>query len=146
MWYTNSTDLSCVNFRSCENTSNEGITWGQLKSSEHAYNNLSSLCQRSDVSPLSDHLHCSPAGSSVHGILQARILEWVAIFSLKGSYWSRDQTCVSCTAGRYFTTEPSEKPGLSFIVFYCNSSPQWEKQKFYANFLFIVHQICKQRK
>ena len=42
-------------------------------------------------------------GSSVHGILQARILEWVAIFSTRGSSWPRDQTQVSCTPGRLFT-------------------------------------------
>ena len=36
---------------------------------------------------------CSPPGSSVHGILQARILEWVAISSLRGSSRPRDQTC-----------------------------------------------------
>ena len=44
----------------------------------------------------------SPPGSSVHGILQARIPEWVAIFSSKGPSWPRDWTCfpcVSCTAG-----------------------------------------------
>ena len=38
---------------------------------------------------------CSPPGSSVHGIFQARILKWVAISSSRGSSWSRDQTCVS---------------------------------------------------
>ena len=37
-----------------------------------------------------------PPGSSIHGILQARILEWVAISSSKGSCWPRDQTRVSC--------------------------------------------------
>ena len=44
-----------------------------------------------------------PAGSSVHGILEARILEWVAISFSRGSSWLRDQTKVSCTAGRFFT-------------------------------------------
>ena len=44
----------------------------------------------------------SPPGSSVHGILQARILEWVAI-SFMGSSRSRDRTQVSCVAGRFFT-------------------------------------------
>ena len=39
---------------------------------------------------------CSPPGSSLHGILQARILEWVAISFFKGSSWPRDWTCVSC--------------------------------------------------
>ena len=52
------------------------------------------------------HLHglCSPpSSSSVHGILQARILEWVAVSSSRGSSCPRDQTCVSL-AGRFFTT------------------------------------------
>ena len=43
---------------------------------------------------------CSPPGSPVHGISQARILEWVAISSSRGSSWPRDRThisCVSCT-------------------------------------------------
>ena len=36
--------------------------------------------------PLCDPMDCSPPGSSVHGILQARILEWVAIFSSRGIF------------------------------------------------------------
>ena len=44
----------------------------------------------------------SPPGSSVHGILQARILEWVAISFSRGSSWPRDQTQVSHIAGRRF--------------------------------------------
>ena len=47
--------------------------------------------------------HYSPPGSSVHGILQARILEWVAIPFSRGSSPPRDQTQVSCTAGMFFT-------------------------------------------
>ena len=46
---------------------------------------------------------CSLPGSSVHGILQARILEWVAIPFSRGSSQPRDQTWVSCIAGRFFT-------------------------------------------
>ena len=42
---------------------------------------------------------CSPPGSSVHGILQARILEWVAISLSRGSFWPRDQIQV-WSAGR----------------------------------------------
>ena len=42
-------------------------------------------------------------GSSVHGILQARILERVAISTSRESSWPRDWTCVSCIAGRFFT-------------------------------------------
>ena len=48
-------------------------------------------------------MDCSPPGSSVHGILQARILEWVAIPFLRGSSWPRDQTPVCSIAGRFFT-------------------------------------------
>jgi len=48
----------------------------------------------------------SPLGSSVLGILQARILEWVIMPSSRGSSQSR-KICVSCIAGRFFTTEPS---------------------------------------
>ena len=46
---------------------------------------------------------CSPPGSSVHEISQARILEWVAISFSRGSSQPRDQTWVSCIAGRFFT-------------------------------------------
>ena len=48
-------------------------------------------------------MDCSLPGSSVHGILQARILEWVAISFSRESSWSGDQTYVSCIAGRLFT-------------------------------------------
>ena len=53
---------------------------------------------------------CSPPGSSVQGILQARILEWVAISSSRGSSQPRNQTHVSCLADRFFTTAPLRKP------------------------------------
>ena len=49
---------------------------------------------------LCDPLDCSPPGSSLHGILQTRILEWIAISFSRGSSWPRDRTRVSCTAGR----------------------------------------------
>ena len=54
-------------------------------------------------------LDCSPIGSSVHGILQARILEWVAISSFRGSSQPKDWTRISCTAGRFFTSEPQRQ-------------------------------------
>ena len=55
---------------------------------------------------LCDLMNCSLPGSCVHGILQTRILEWVAISSSRGSSWPRDRTrvsYVSCIAGRLFT-------------------------------------------
>ena len=48
-------------------------------------------------------MDCSPPGSSVHGILQARILEWIAIPFSRGSSQPRDWTQVSCITGRFFT-------------------------------------------
>ena len=51
---------------------------------------------------LCDPMDCSPPGSSVHGILQARILEWVAISFSRGSSQARDRTQVSRIAGRRF--------------------------------------------
>ena len=45
---------------------------------------------------LCNRLDCSPPGSSVNGISQVRILEWVAICFTRGSSWPRDRTCVSC--------------------------------------------------
>ena len=54
---------------------------------------------------LCDPMDCSPRlpGSSVYGILQARILEWVAIPFSRGSFQPRDQTQVSSVADRFFT-------------------------------------------
>ena len=45
---------------------------------------------------------CSPPGSTAHGILQARILDWLAIPFSRGSSWPRDQTLVSSIAGSFF--------------------------------------------
>ena len=58
---------------------------------------------RSVVPYSCDPMDSSPPGSSVHGVLQARILEWVAISFCKGSSWPRDWTWVSCIAGGFFT-------------------------------------------
>ena len=62
---------------------------------------------------LHDLIDCSQPGSSVYRILQARILEWLAKASSKGSSWPRDRTHVSCgsrIAGGFFTAEPPGKP------------------------------------
>ena len=62
---------------------------------------------------LCDSMDYSPPGFSIHGISQARILEWVAISSSRGSSWPRDQTHVSCVsyiAGNSLLLEPSGRP------------------------------------
>ena len=52
---------------------------------------------------LCDPMDCSLSGSSVHGIFQARILEWVAVSFSRGSSQPKDRTRVSCIASRRFT-------------------------------------------
>ena len=52
---------------------------------------------------LHNPMNCRPSGSSVHGTLQARILQQVAILFSRGSSQSKDGTWVACIAGRFFT-------------------------------------------
>ena len=60
---------------------------------------------------LCDPIDCSPSGSSIHGILQARRLEWVAMPSSRGSSRTRDRTHVSFITGGLSTTQSLRKPG-----------------------------------
>ena len=79
-----------------------------------------------------DPMDCSPPGSSVHGILQARILEWVTMPSSRGSSQPRDQTCVSCIscfASRFFTTEPPGKPAHTQLHFFKSHSGLFSSKK-----------------
>ena len=66
---------------------------------------------------LCDPMDCRLPGSSVHGILQARTLEWVAIPFSRVSSQPRDPAWVSCIAGRFFT---AEAPGKLDIFLYCS--------------------------
>ena len=64
---------------------------------------------------LCELMDCSPPCSSVCGILQVRILEWVAMPSSRGSSWPREWTsisCVFCIAAEFFTAELLGKPNL----------------------------------
>ena len=63
---------------------------------------------------LCDPMNCSPPGSSVHGILQVRILEWVAMPASRGSSQLRDRTWVSCIEGGFLSTELLGKPHISW--------------------------------
>ena len=63
---------------------------------------------------LCNPIDCSPPGSSVDGILQVRILEWVAISFPRGSSWPRDWTHVSCIAGRFFIVWATGKVPQSY--------------------------------
>ena len=70
------------------------------------------------IETLCDSMDCSPSGSSVHEIFQARILKWVAISYSRGLPYPGIEpvSLVSpALAGRFFTTVPSEKPIKEFI-------------------------------
>ena len=68
------------------------------------------------MSDFSDPMDYSLPGSSVHGILQARILEWVAIPFSRGSSQPRDRAQVSCIAGDSLLSEPPGKPKNTGMV------------------------------
>ena len=65
------------------------------------YESESEVAQSSPT--LCDPMDCSLPGSSAHGILQARVLEWVAVSFSRRSSQPRDRTWVSRIAGRHFT-------------------------------------------
>ena len=68
------------------------------------YGSTSHCCLVAHLYPtLCNPVGCILPGFSVHGISQARILEWVAMPSSRGSFQPRDRTQVSCIAGRLFT-------------------------------------------
>ena len=69
-----------------------------------ARTNLENESEVAQLCPaLCDPMDCSLPGLSDHGIFQAKVLEWVAISSSRGSSQPGDQTWVSCIAGRHFT-------------------------------------------
>ena len=69
----------------------------------HTHTHIHKTVVTQSCPTLWDPMDCRPPGSSVHGILQARILEWLAISFSRGSSWPRNQTQISCIAGRFFT-------------------------------------------
>ena len=56
-------------------------------------------------------MECSPPGSSVLGVSQARVLKWVTTSFYRGSSQLTDQTCISYTAGEFFTIKPPTNAG-----------------------------------
>ena len=85
---------------------------------------------------LCDPIDCSLLGSCVHGVLQARVLEWVAMPFSRGSSRLRDRPQVSNTAGRFFTTEPPEKE----IVRVLSKSP--EENVLCPSFFLLPTLLC----
>ena len=76
----------------------------------------------------------SEPGSSVHGILQARILEWVAISFSKGSSLPRDQRQVSCIVGWLFTDWATRK-----ATFNIQASKKYSQILIWGSLLFFPH-------
>ena len=76
---------------------------------------------------LCDPVDCSPPGSSVHGNLQARILKWVANPFSRGSSQPREQTQVSCIAGRLYCLSHQGNPLFKdkFFFFKKKNKPQY---------------------
>ena len=79
------------------------------------------LCAESlqSCQTLFDPMDCSPPDSSVPGILQARILERVAMPFSRISSWPRDQIWVSCTEGRFFTIWTTKEALILILLPYC---------------------------
>ena len=98
----------------------------------------------------------SPPGSSLYGILQARILEWVAMLSSRASSQPRDRTHISwgsCIAGRFLSLRHQESPYISYdpaVHFLVFSQERWkliltsEPFIMFIMFLFIMAQTQKQ--
>ena len=87
--------------------------------------------------PLSDPMDCSPPGPSVHGIFQARVLEWGAIaFSL--SSLTRGQTMSPALQGRFLTTGPPGSPHINAIISFLD----FYLLVFLNIFLLVYANIC----
>ena len=83
------------------------VPWSEVKWSE-----VSQSCPT-----FCDPMDCSLPGSSVYGIFQARVLEWVAISFSRGSSWPRDRTRISRIVGRCFTVWATS---ILACIKYCN--------------------------
>ena len=101
---------------------------------------------------LCDPMDCSLPCSSIHGIFQARVLEWIAISFSRGPSWPRDRTRVFCIVGRRFTVWATREVLHNFSIL-CVHPPivdfamhasltwcAWKKPKCYLKvyaFLFL---------
>ena len=99
-WFKGNCDFTLLNFA----VSYRNTFLNKCDYVIHYFNVHFSLCFFAQLCPtLGDPVDSSLPGSSLHGILQARILEWAAISFSRGSSQPRDQTRISCIAGRRFT-------------------------------------------
>ena len=95
---------------------------------------------------LSNPMDCSLPGSSVRGILQARILEWIAIPFSRGSSRPRNRTWVSCIAGRFFTVwAPREALLSTAFLKKCLMNPGWLPLASHC-WKALCFQLCRQER
>ena len=117
-----------------------GYTWYQ--NPKRTWQNLKVLIAQ-PCPTLCNRMDCSPSGFSVHGIFQARILEWVAISFLRGSSWPRDWTCISCI-GRsslyYLSPQGSPKSEKNF------KKKKKEKEEHYCTPVSLTSTDVRKRK
>ena len=74
-------------------------------------------------------MDCSPPDSSVHVILQTRLLEWVVMPSSRGSSQPNDQTQVSCIAGRLFPIWTTKEVANDFVNDFGEINNQYYEMK-----------------
>ena len=117
-------DCSCHNFWSRQpvNIKCHQGRWRECRRARKVSRNY--VKESEVVSDSCDPMDCSLPGSSVHGIFQVRVLEWVAISFSKESSWPRDRTWVSHIAGRHFTVwatrEAPNFPVWKVVLILCN--------------------------
>ena len=99
---------------------------------------------------LYDPMGCSPPGSCTLGILQASVLDWVAIPFCRGPSQPRDRTWVSCIAGRFFTIWATREAQvlsnleklLSFYKYHSHTHTHKHTMRYYSAFKRMKYAIC----
>ena len=114
---------------------NRGCPWGHPEGAAFRAMHLHRCLVAQLCPPFCNPVGCSPPGSSVLELLQARIPQWVAISLSRRSSPPRDRTPVSCIADRFFTTEP---PGKPFNLYLTNPSLLFTHHCFHFTQAFIA--------
>ena len=133
MWWWKGSLTCCSTWGDKQSDTTEQLNWTEVTPSIF-YKLIYSLKVKRETEVAQLHwtlrnpMDCSPPGPSVHGIFQARVLEWGAISFSRGSSQPRNQTRISCVAGRFITAVP---PDLAYNP---HSIPEmvniWKKKLF----------------
>ena len=93
---------------------------------------------------LCDSMDHSPPGASVHWILQARILEWVAYPFSRGTSWPRNQTGVSCIADGFFTSRVTQEARYKVVSKEQHQRP-WQGELDWTTCHMVLEKQVKQK-